>query len=182
MSLDGYIAGPRGEYDWIIMDPEIDFGALYAQFDTVLMGRRTFEPMAKVTGKGKGKSKKATSPMGGMKTFVVSRTLRQEDHPGVTIISDSVEAKVDALRREAGKDIWLFGGGLLYRSLAAAGLVDTIEVGVIPVVLGGGTPLVPSPAKQAKLTLTSHKVYKSGIVGLEYAVERQDGRRAARRP
>ena len=161
-SLDGYIAGPNGEADWIIMDPDIDFRALFAQFDTVLIGRRTFEGMAR------GKKKPGAMP--GMKTFVFSRTLRPRDYPKVTIV-DRAEQTVAALRAEPGKDVWLFGGGLLFRSLLDAGLVDTVEVAVMPVLLGGGIPLLPPPAKQAKLKLTSHKVYKTGIVSLEYAVE-----------
>ena len=76
-----------------------------------------------------------------------------------------------ALKAEPGKDIWLFGGGLLFRSLLDVGLVDTVEVGIIPVLLGGGIPLLPSPAKEAKLKLTGHKVYKTGIVSLQYAVK-----------
>lgn len=161
-SLDGYIAGPNGEYDWIIMDPDIDFAAMYEQFDTILMGRRTFEVTA------------AAGEVGtpGMETFVFSRTLKQEDYPGVTIVADNAEQTAAALRAKPGKDIWLFGGGLLFRSLAEAGLVDTVEVGVMPVLLGGGIPLFPPPGPQVKLTLTSHKVYKSGIVGLEYTVKR----------
>lgn len=162
-SLDGYIAGPKGEADWIIMDPDIDFGALYAQFDAVLIGRRTFEVM---TG-----GKKKTGAMPGMKTFVFSRTLRQRDYPKVTIVAENANETVTALRAESGKDIWLFGGGLLFRSLLDAGLVDTVEVAVVPVLLGGGIPLFPPPAKQAKLKLTAHKVYKTGIVSLEYAVK-----------
>jgi dihydrofolate reductase len=70
MSLDGFIAGPSGEADWIIMDPEIDFKAIYSQFDTMVMGRRTFEAMK---GGGGGGS------MPGMQVFVFSRTLRQHD-------------------------------------------------------------------------------------------------------
>ena len=64
----------------------------------------------------------------------------------------------------------LFGGGLLFRTLAEAGLVDTVEVAVIPILLGQGIPLLPSPAKTIKLTLKNHRVYKTGIVSLEYAV------------
>ncbi|HYT88937.1 MAG TPA: dihydrofolate reductase family protein [Gemmataceae bacterium] len=160
-SLDGYIAGPKGEADWIIMDPEIDFRALFDEFDTIFVGRRTFEVMAHA---GSG-----SRP--GMKMFVFSRTLQQRDHRKVTIVADKPEETVAALRATPGKDIWLFGGGLLFRSLADAGLVDTVEVAVIPVLLGGGIPLLPPPAKQTKLKLTAHKVYKTGIVSLVYALE-----------
>jgi dihydrofolate reductase len=161
-SLDGFIAGPHGEADWIISGPDIDFRALYEQFDTALIGRRTFEGMAR------GKKKPGALP--GMKTFVISTTLRQRDYPKVTILGEKVEETVAGLRAESGKDVWLFGGGLLFRSLLDAGLVDTVEVAVIPVLLGEGIPLLPPPARQAKLKLTGQKVYRSGIVSLEYAV------------
>jgi dihydrofolate reductase len=162
MSLDGYIAGPKGEADWIIMEPGIDFAGLFEQFDTFLLGRRTFE----VTGS------RAGGQMRGTKTFVFSRTLRQQDYPRVTIVAEGVEETVAALRAKPGKDIWLFGGGTLFRCLLEARLVDTVEVGVVPVLLGGGIPLLPPPATKTKLRLTSHKVYKrTGIIGLEYAVQ-----------
>jgi len=163
-SLDGYIAGPKEEADWIIMDPDIDFAALFAQFDSALIGRRTFEGMAR------GKKKPGALP--GMKTFVISRTLRQRDYPKVTIVGDNVEETVAGLRQEPGKDIWLFGGGLLFRSLAGSGLVDTVEVAVMPVLVGGGIPLLPPPAGRTGLELTGHKVYgKTGIISLQYKVK-----------
>ena len=162
MSLDGYIAGPKGEADWIIMDPEIDFASMFEQFDTFLLGRRTFEAM--------GSGGQGGSP--GVKTLVFSKTLRQKDYPKVSIVASEVNETVASLRTESGKDIWLFGGGVLFRSLLEAQLVDTVEVAVMPVLLGDGIPLLPPPARQTKLKLTGHKVYKkTGIVSLEYAVE-----------
>ncbi|HYU52424.1 MAG TPA: dihydrofolate reductase family protein [Gemmatimonadaceae bacterium] len=162
VSLDGYIAGPNGEADWIIMDPDIDFAELFSQFDTFLMGRATFENMLR---QGGG----AATP--GMKTLVFSRTLQQRDHPDVTIVADNAKETLVALRKESGKDIWLFGGGSLFRSLLEQELVDTVEVAVIPVLLGGGIPLLPSPAAQTKLKLTGHRVFKTGIVLLEYTID-----------
>ena len=105
-----------------------------------------------------------------MTTYVFSRTLRQQDHGDVTIVGTRAEDTVTSLRDESGKDIWLFGGGELFRSLLDADLVDTVEVAVIPVMLGEGIPLMPSPATQAKLRLTGNRIYPTGIVGLDYAV------------
>jgi dihydrofolate reductase len=159
-SLDGYIAGPNGEYDWITQDPEIDFGALLRQFDTALIGRVTYEAMLR-SGKGM---------LPGMKTYVFSRTLQQRDHPQVAIVATKVAETVAVLRASPGKDIWLFGGGSLFRSLAEAKLVDTVEVAIIPILLGEGIPLLPPPAKRIKLTLTSQKLYKTGRVSLIYGI------------
>ncbi|HNG94138.1 MAG TPA: dihydrofolate reductase family protein [Acidobacteriota bacterium] len=161
MSLDGYIAGPNGEADWIIMDPEINFQALFAEFDTILVGRKTFEKMPK----GR-KSQKSPMP-----TFVFSQTLRPEDYPNVTIVSELSETSLSSIRAQAQKDIWLFGGGGLFRSLLEARQVDSVETAIIPVLLGGGIPLLPTPAKQTKLTLTEHKVYQTGIVSLVYSTK-----------
>jgi dihydrofolate reductase len=161
MSLDGYIAGPKGEADWIIMDPDIDFRAIFNLFDTVLLGRKTYE-VTRQQGGGGG--------MPGMQVYVFSRTLRQADCPGVTVSANPQET-LTALKQKPGKDMWLFGGGALFHSLLDLGMVDTVEVGIIPVLLGGGLPLLPHPAKLSKLKLTKHRVYeKTGTVALEYAV------------
>jgi dihydrofolate reductase len=164
-SLDGFIAGPQGEADWIPTDPDFDFGAIFKQFDTILVGRRTFETMAKA----------GNVTMPGMQTFVFSRTLRPEPHPKVTVVNDRPEEilatlKASSAKANSGKDIWLFGGGSLFRSLAEAGLVDTVEVAVVPVLLGEGIPLLPGARKRIGLSLTGHKVYKTGMVSLEYTV------------
>jgi dihydrofolate reductase len=80
---------------------------------------------------------------------------------------------VSALKAAVGKDIWLFGGGELFRRLLNANLVDTVEVGVVPVLLGAGIPLLPPPATHTRLKLTAHHVRQSGVVTLEYAVSKE---------
>ena len=162
-SLDGYIAGPNGEFDWIVMDPDIDFAALCAQFDTAVMGRKTFEVTVQASGSGE---------MPGLDVVVFSRTLRQADFPTVSIVDSDPVERVRALKTTPGKDIWLFGGGELFRTLLEAGLVDTVEPAVVPVLLGGGIPMLPPPVSRTTLSLTNHRLYpKTGVLLLEYTVE-----------
>jgi dihydrofolate reductase len=163
MSLDGYIAGPSGEADWIVTDPEINFSELWAQFDTLLMGRRTYETA--MTGPGK-------SLLKGRKIIVVSRELRQSDHPEITIIHELNRDWIETLRAQKGKDIWLFGGGGLFRSMLEIQEVDTVEVSVVPVLLGGGVAFLPPLTQQTRLRLSRHKAYGSGLVSLTYDVQR----------
>ena len=163
MSLDGYIAGTNDEFDWIVIDPDIDFKELFEQFDTFLLGRLTFDVTA-------GQD----SPIPpGSRTFVFSRTLRQSDYKNVTVIGENWKETVKSLREESGKDIWLFGGGALFSSLCEEGLVDTLEVAIVPVLLGGGVPLVAGLSRRIELTLTEQRTYeKTGTVSLVYEVKR----------
>ncbi len=177
MSLDGYIAGPNGEADWIVMDPEVakGFSAFFAEFDTLLMGRRTFEAA--------GARGPATSgPFAGFEVVVCSRTLDPAAHPGVQVIREDLHAEFDRRRRASGKDIWLFGGGGLCRTLLDLGVVDSVETAIIPVILGGGVPLI-APGTRATLSLAGHQVYPAtGTVSLRYDVRPATaGRARARR-
>src|SRR3954468_11153651 len=107
-SVDGYIAGPHGELDWIVHDPTVDFAKIYESVDTVLLGRRTYE-LTRQPG--------APPWPEGWRIYVVSRTLHASEHPDVRVVSTNLESTVAALRAESGRDIWLFGGGSLAASL-----------------------------------------------------------------
>lgn len=162
-SLDGYIADSRGAFDWIPMDPSVDFASLFARVDTVLLGRRSYQTV-----------RQAGSPPWAPATrvYVASRTLPPQEHPDVTIVSEDVGAVVASLRAETGDgEIWLFGGGELFRALLAEGQVDTVEVTVVPILLGGGVPLLHPGAPRTPLTLTGARSYPSGMVSLSYAVQ-----------
>jgi len=160
-SLDGYIAGPRGELDWIVTDSAGDLAAVYASVDTVLLGRRTYE-LTRQPG--------APPWPAGWHIYVFSRTLAPEQHPGVTVVSGDAEATVAGLRAGPGREIWLFGGGSLFRSLLEAKQVDIVEVVVIPVLLGVGVPLLETGAPLTRLALVHSQPYPSGVVVRDAAV------------
>lgn len=161
MSLDGYIAGPNGEYDWIGADPDFDFAAVWAQFDTLLMGRRTYELAIQARG---------ADAFSGMKSIVFSRTLKPHVQANMTVLPEVSADWISSLKAQPGKDLWLFGGSALFRSFLDAGLVDTIEVGVMPVLLGAGIPLLPPPYTPTKLKLLSEHAYPSGRLTLVYGL------------
>jgi dihydrofolate reductase len=163
-SLDGYSAGPKGEFEWIPNDPDIDFAALYAQFDTLVMGRKTF-----MATRGSGD----TSMTSGIQVVVFSRTLKAADYPDVVIPEADPVEFVRTLKEKPGKDIWLFGGGELFRTLLEARLVDTVEPAILPVMLGEGIPMLPPTSTRTTLSLARHRLYpKSGTMLLEYDVVR----------
>ena len=141
--------------------PDIDFASLFNQFDTLLMGRNPYLATRAMGG----------PPMSEVRVIVVSRTLKSGDDPDVTITSDPA-ATLTEVRKSKGKDIWLFGGGSLFRSLLDAELVNSVEVAVVPVLLGDGVPLLPrGRERRTSLSLRNQRVYpKSGIISLEYDV------------
>jgi dihydrofolate reductase len=161
-SLDGYIAGPGGDFDWIPDDPTVDFAAIFGRVDTVLLGRRSYL----VAREGGPPPWKADA-----RVYVFSRTLPPEEHPDVTVVAKDAAEVVAALRAEEGEGhIWLFGGGVLFGSLLEAGQVDRLEVTVVPVLLGGGVPLLPAGAGRTVLALIDTHTYPSGMVTLTYGV------------
>jgi len=160
-SLDGFIAGPDGEFDWIVVDPDIDFPAMYAGFSALVMGRRSYEVSVATPG----------APDLPLPVYVYSRTLPEGERDGVTFARDAVSHVRQLKRAGGGKPLWLWGGGELFRELARAGLVDGVDVAIIPVLLGGGLPLLPVPGPRLSLDLRAHRLYpKTGTLFVEYDV------------
>jgi dihydrofolate reductase len=164
-TLDGFIADPDGGYDWIIMDESIDFPAIFTEFDTFVMGRKTWEVSAQT---------EFVRMFAGKDVIVFSTTMKTPPLPGVRIVSTSPADTVRELKEKPGKDIWLFGGGSLFRTLVDAALVDSVEVALMPVLLSQGVPLLTPGARITGMTLDKCEALpKSGIVMLSYTIPRE---------
>lgn len=172
MSLDGFIADARGGTSFLVSDPTYDSVPFFASIDTVLMGRVTYEEAVR----------QGMRAYPGLKNYVVSRTLRPEEFPEVTMLGQGAEGAIAELRSGHGKDIWLCGGGVLLRNLLAADLVDTVELGVSPLLLGrSGIPWISltSPLGDVvRLDLTRNTALPSGLLILEYTVRHRVSHRA----
>ena len=158
MSLDGFIADADDGTSWMTHDRAYDATPFFASIDTVLIGRRSFEVMLR--------HGQRSYPR--LRTIVFSRTLAARDHPEVTIVSDGAASAVRALREAPGRDIWLSGGGVLFASLLEAGVVDTVELGVCPILLGSGKAFLPAGVASRRLALTHQQALPSGLLLLSY--------------
>jgi len=158
LSLDGYIARRDGSVDWLIMDPEIDFRAYTAGFDVVIAGRKTLDPSNSRGGGGMGK----------MACYIFSRSQPPGKRNGAEYVNRPPADLICELKAKPGKDIWLMGGGELAHEFLKEDLVDRMDLGLMPVLLGDGIPLFPRGFPQRNFTLTKFQPYKSGIVMASY--------------
>lgn len=168
VTLDGFIASPDDSTDWIIEDPSIDFDALYAQFDTFVMGRKTYQVMMRFA------EASGINPLRGKHVVVISSTMAQEEHPDIEVLATG-HLEMVAKKRACpdGKDIWLMGGGRLAHECLNAGILDTIEAAVMPVVIGNGVKMISpgfSSAAGCKLAVESTTALDSGIILTKYRV------------
>jgi dihydrofolate reductase len=164
-TLDGHIASSDHTTNWIIEDASIDFPALYSTFSTFIMGHKTYSTLLSYGDHNPLKDKPKEE------MIVVSRSMKQDDHPGVTIVNDHVEDVVLELKTNGNKDIWLFGGGELARCLLDAKLVDAVEVAIMPVLIGDGVKMISgTKASSWKLKLDEVDRLDSGIIMTKYLV------------
>ena len=165
VSLDGYIARKNGAVDWLVSDPEIDLDlAGYAKtFDVIIAGRKTLDiPEGKV-------EKGGANPWGKMECYIFSRSKPPGKRGGVEHVNQAPSEFIGQLRHRAGKDIWLMGGGELAREFLKEDLVDRMDLGIMPVLLGEGIPLFPQGFPQRDFVLERFQAYKSGIVRAIYS-------------
>ena len=161
ISLDGFIEGPNGEYDWCFIDQDYSLNDFFKRLDTIFVGRKTYEMSSEMAGGPAGFPK--------FKEYIFSTTL-DKVKGGATLIKGDIKTEVEKIKKEKGKDIWLFGGAGLTTSLMNLGLVDEISLAVYPVLLGGGKSLFNNIKDRIKLTLVDTKTYSSGVVSLAYNV------------
>ena len=169
ISLDGYIARPNGAVDFLFMPKDYSMASFFATVDTAIMGRKTLEAGLKMSG--------GSLPASNLAMFVFSRTKPLGEGDGWTFVNQSPPAFVAKLRKRAGKDIWLMGGGELARDFLKADLVDELYIGIVPVLLGEGIPLFPSGFPQRNFALVENKTYSKGLISLRYRRVRAKAKR-----
>ena len=160
VSLDGFIEGPNGEYDWCFTDQDYGMKEFMNNTDTILFGRKSYELMESVEpGAYPGKQK-----------IVFSTTMTEWHGKDETLLVKDAESYVKKIKNETGRNIWLFGGANLVTSLLNAGLIDELMLSVHPVILGSGKPLFAGLKERVQLTLTGTKGFSSGLVQLFYSI------------
>jgi len=174
-SLDNYFARKDDAVDWLLWSDEVGkiMADYFKTFDTIVMGRRTYE-VAIASGHGGGS-------YGGMKTYVFSRTLKPRSTKALEITSEDVAAVVERLKQQEGKDICIMGGGLLAKSLFEADLIDEIGFNIHPVLLGSGIPLFYEMNRQIDLELIDCKTFKTGCVLVTYRVKHDAEKKSVRK-
>jgi dihydrofolate reductase len=168
VSLDGYIEGPNGEYDWCFVDQDYGFTDLLKRIDTVFYGRKSFELFGNFVPSENSTEmeKQFFEIVEKKKKYVFSRTLNSVE--GAILINKNIEEEVKKIKQEPGKDIYLFGGSSLVTSLLNLNLIDEFRLAVHPIVLGAGKPLFIDIKERKKLKLVDSKIYSNGLVKLFY--------------
>lgn len=175
ISLDGYIEGSNGEYDWCIMDDDMGFDAFFNRFDAAFYGRKSYQLLDNQNPEtfSNDAEREAYEQMQSIKKYVFSDTLKEVGKGDELINSQNLLEKVNELKNQQGKDIWLFGGSSLVTTFVNLDLVDEYELGLHPIILGAGKPLFIDIKKREYLKLVSSKPTKSGVVMLTYIPDRK---------
>jgi dihydrofolate reductase len=187
VSADGYFAGPDGNLNWVVPDPEVDKAGVAGipETDTVLFGRRTYEmferfwphvledsvtaPDPHVPGRQSREVRAFATMLNEATKLVFSRTLQKVSWKNSRLFQEFDPDAIAALKREPGKEMIIFGSGTIVSLLTEHGLIDEYHFIVSPILLGNGRTLLSGMPTSAKLDLVETRTYPSGNVMLRYA-------------
>ena len=180
ISLDGFVAGPNGEMDWIKVNEEIfdHVGKRISQGDTSLYGRVTYEMMENYWPTAADKPTASNHDIQHSKWYkkvhkvVLSKTMNDEGLNNTKIISDNLTERINEIKQQTGEDILLFGSPTATHSLMQLNLIDGYWLFVNPVILGRGIPLFIDIKEKIKLNLLTTRHFDCGVTELNYVVDR----------
>lgn len=178
-TLDGFVAGPNGEMDWIYVGDEMfDIaGERTSESDTALYGRVTYQIMESYWPTAADKPAATKHDIehsrwyNSVRKVIFSRTMKGADIANTEIICENIPREVNRLKQETGKDILILGSPSAVHSLMEDNLIDEYWLLVNPVLLGRGIPIFKNIKNRIKLKLVSHKVFTSGVVCVHYTTE-----------
>jgi len=167
-TLDGFIEGPNGEIDWCILDNDMNFDGFIASVDTIFYGRVSYDAWGNFQPDSNASAEEQLLWQGvhSKNKFVFSSQQRQDGK--ATFISADIAGAVNEIKKQNGKDIWLYGGASLIKTFINLGLIDTYRISVHPVALGKGKPLFENLKERVGLRLIKTNSFKSGVVQLIY--------------
>lgn len=178
-SLDGFVAGPGGEMDWIHIDEEIfDYaGNMTDQADAALYGRKTWEmmdsywPTAADSPTASKHDKEHSAWYKNVQKLVVSKTMQGQKIDNLRIIHEDIPGAIRAEKEKPGKNIQVFGSPAVVHILTQHNLIDEYWLFINPVLLGQGIPLFTKLEERQKLSLLESRAFTSGVMGLHYRAE-----------
>jgi len=167
-TLDGFIEGPNGEIDWCIMDDDMNFDGFLESIDTIFYGRVSYDAWGnyRPAADASAAEQQLWGAVHSKKKFVFSSQRRQEEK--ATFVKDDIVNKVNEIKQQGGKDIWLYGGASLIKTFIQSGLIDVYRISVHPVALGSGKPLFEDLKTRLNLRLVKANTFRSGVVQLIY--------------
>lgn len=168
VTLDGFIEGPNGEIDWCIMDDDMDFDGFLSGIDTIFYGRVSYDAWGNFQPDENASSaeKALWEGVHSKKKYVFSSQNKKDDN--AIFLNSDISQQVNEIKKQAGKDIWLYGGASLIKTFIQLNLIDVYRISVHPTVLGGGKPLFEDLKNRIELKLLKTNIFKSGVVQLIY--------------